>query len=147
MRRHLGADQGKPALSRLAGARSSRHKGTRLGVVKLVFIFLRDILDVYECKDRFEFNVNTNAGILFPGGADLSRLRGCELEAEQTSVGTSATGHGLHLSARATGLTALKLAPRGEGGMHRSGSMHEPPPGQSKVWGQSDISWVGFKDI
>ena len=50
---------------------------------------------------------------------------------EQPSVGTSATGHGLHLAARTTGLTGTQNegsledgAECSEGSMHREGSMH-----------------------
>ena len=58
-----------------------------------------------ECKDRFYLNKNIYPGIVFPDKADASRRRLGGRGKEQPSVGTSATGHGLHLTARETGLT------------------------------------------
>ena len=57
-----------------------------------------------ECKGRFYFNKKAYPGIIFPDRADASRRR-LGGRREQPSVGTSATGHGLHLSARETELT------------------------------------------
>ena len=67
---------------------------------------------------------------LFPDRADASRRLGGRGR-EEPSVGTSATGHGLHLSARETGLTGTYSgesledgAERGEGSRHFERSMH-----------------------
>ena len=56
-----------------------------------------------EKKDRFDFNKKTDPGIMLPDRADVNRRRLGGLGQKQPSE-TSATGHGLHLSARATGL-------------------------------------------
>ena len=84
-----------------------------------------------EYKDRFYLNKKAYPGIIFPDRADASRRRLGGRGREQPSVGTSATGHGLHLSGRETGLTGTwsgeRLedgAERGEGGNHRERSMH-----------------------
>ena len=71
--------------------------------------------------------------------------------------GTSATGHGLHVAERATGLTrtysGVSLedgAERSEGSMHREASMHESRPEQQQIklfrteWYHG---WVRFKHI
>ena len=84
-----------------------------------------------ECKDRFYLNKNTYPGIIFPDRADGSRLRLGGRDREQPSVDTSATGHGLLLSHRETGLTGTWSgesledgAEHGEGGRHRERSMY-----------------------
>ena len=73
-------------------------------------------------------NKNTYPGIIFPDRADISRRRLGGRGREQPSVGTSATGHGLHLSARDTGTQSGESledsAEHGEGGRHRERSMH-----------------------
>ena len=76
-------------------------------------------------------NQKTHPGIIFPDRADASRRKLGGRGREQPSVGTSATGHGLQLSARKTGLTGTQNgesledgAKRGEGGRHRERSMH-----------------------
>ena len=53
----------------------------------------------------FLLNKKAYPGIIFPDRADASRRRLGGRGREQPSVGTSATGHGLHLSERETGLT------------------------------------------
>ena len=95
-----------------------------------------------EDKDCFHFNKHQYASTIFPDKADVSRSRACEREANQPSVGTSSTGHGLHLSARGKGLTGTQGGKsledgteRGEGGMTRS----------IFFWGRVE-KWVGFKD-
>ena len=71
--------------------------------------------------------------VLLPDRAGVNRTRLEGGGRNQPSVGTSATGHGLRLSARATGLKRTQSgvsleddAERGEGGMRREGSMHHP---------------------
>ena len=104
----MGADKGKPALSRLASAGSSTHERKHLGVVEAVCLFYfysRDNRRVRENKDRFDFNTKTDPGIIVPATADVSRRRLGAGGRKQPGVGTSATGHGLHPSARETGFT------------------------------------------
>ena len=60
-----------------------------------------------ECKDRFYLNKNIYAGIIFADIVDACRRRLGGRGREQPSVGTSATGHGLHLSAREAGLPGI----------------------------------------
>ena len=58
-----------------------------------------------ECKDRSYLNKKIYPGIIFADRADASRRRLEGRGRDQPCVGTSAAGHGLHLSARETGLT------------------------------------------
>ena len=134
----LGADKGNPTLSRRAGACSSRHERKRLGVGETVpGVFSCGITRrVRENKDRFDFNIRTDLGITPPDRADVNRMRLGGGRQRQLSVGTSATGHGLHLSARATGLKGTwsgesleddaERGVGGEGGMRSEGSTHYP---------------------
>ena len=69
-----------------------------------MFFFLRNNLDVSECKDRFDVNIEIYPGIKNPDKADLSRSRLRGGGREQPSVGASATGNGLLVSSRATRL-------------------------------------------
>ena len=79
---------------------------------------------MYEkCKDRFHLQINIQSGIIRLDRADLSRPRLRAGGREQPSVGTSATGHGLHLAAGATGLTDIK---RGKLGPDRIGDNMVP---------------------
>ena len=98
-----------------------------------------------ECKDRFYLEQKDISRCYIPDRADASRRwrlggRG----REQPSVGTSATGHGLHLSARKTGLTGTWSgesledgAERGEDGRHRERSMHASLDQAFFCWGRS----------
>ena len=104
----MGADKGKPACALPPRGRSLVEAGAKasVGVVDPVCLFFScGQLHVSECKNRFYFNKNTYPGIIFPDRADASRGRLGGRGREQPSVGTSATGHGLHLSARETRLT------------------------------------------
>ena len=73
---------------------------------------------------------------------------------EQTSVGTGAARHGLHLSARETGLAGTWSgesledgAERGEGGRHRERTMHAILD-QVNYFDLGRVElWVGFKDM
>ena len=83
-----------------------------------------------ECENRFTRTKKTYPGIMFPDSADASKRSLGRTGREQLSLGASATGHGLHFSARETGLTwtyggeSLEDgAQRGEGGRHGERSM------------------------
>ena len=76
-----------------------------------------------KCKDRLHVKINIQSGIIRPDKADLSRWRSRAGGREHPSVGTSATGHGLHLAAGATGLTDIK---RGKLGPDRIGDNMVP---------------------
>ena len=99
-------------------------------------------------------NKKTYPGIIFPDREDASRRRPGGRGQEQPSVGTSATGHGLHLSARETGFIGTESgesledgAEPGEGGRHRERSMHASLD-QAKINLLGRVKpWVGFKDI
>ena len=107
-RPRMCTDKDKPLLSRRADARSSRPERKRLGVVEPVRLFPCGITRrVRENKDRLYFNIKIYPGIIFPGRGDLSRSRGCELEA-----GCSAA------SERAPQGTAC-ISPRGGRGSQR----------------------------
>ena len=107
--------------------------------------------------DHFYFNKNLHPGIIFPDSAIASRRRLGSRGREQPSVGTSATGHVLHLSARETGLTGLTGtwsgesledgAERSEVGMHRERSMHASLDQAAYFFGGRVEPWVGFKYI
>ena len=91
----------------------------------------------------FTWDKKTYPGILFPDRANASRRRLACRGREQPSVGTSATGHGLHLSVRTTGLTGTEIgesledgAEGGEGGRHRERSMHASLDQAKYFWGQ-----------
>ena len=106
-----------------------------------------------KCKDRFVSKINISSRIIRPDRADLTRSRLRAGGREQPSVGTSATGHGLHGAERATGLTGTQNggsledgAERIDGSMHREGSMHESRPEQQQTFLNRAVPWVGFKD-
>ena len=90
--------------------------------------------------------------MIFPNRADASKRRLGGRGRERPSVGTSATGHGLHLSTRETGLTGTWSresledgAEGGEGGMHRERSMHASLDQAKYFLGGRVEPWVGFK--
>ena len=91
----------RPALSRRAGGRSSRQERKRLWawLTRCVYFSFAGGPYVSECKDRLYSNKNTTPGIIITDRADASRRRLGSRGREQPSAGTSATGHGLHLSA------------------------------------------------
>ena len=73
------------------------------------------------------------------------------MDAKQPSVGTSATGHGLHLSVRATGLTGKYRgesvkdgAERGDGGMHREDRIHASLDHTKETFRNRVVPWIGF---
>ena len=91
---------------------------------------------------------------MFPDRADASRRRLRGRGREQPSVGTSATGHVLHLSARETRLTGIWSgesleggARRGEGGRHRERSTHAGLDQAKHFFLGRMEPWIGFKDI
>ena len=93
-----------------------------------------------KCKDRFIFKVKISSSFIRSDRADLTRSWLPARGREQPRVGTSATGHGLHLAARATGLTGTQNggsledgAECSEGGMHREACMHESRPEQQQT--------------
>ena len=97
----------RPAFFRRAVGCSSRQERKRLcaWLTWCVYFSFAGYLDVSECKDRFYLNKKTCPVIILPERADAGRRRLGGRGREQPSVGTSATGHGLHLSAREMGLT------------------------------------------
>ena len=106
----------------------------------MFIFFLAGLLDVSECEDRFK--LKRQPGVIFADRADASGRRLGRRGREQLNVGTSATGHGLHLSARETGLTETYSgesledgADRGEGGRHRVRSMHASLDQAKYFWG------------
>ena len=103
----MGADKGKPACALPSRGRPLVEAGAKasVGVVDPVcLLFSCEVTGRVECKDRSYLNKNAYPGIIFPDRADTSRRLGGRGR-EQPSIGTSATGHGLHLPARETGLT------------------------------------------
>ena len=106
----MGADKGNPSLSRRAGQRSSRHERKRLD--EAVLPVLRDNWtcprNVIKCNNGFDLKISIYYGIIRPDRADLSGWKLRVGGREQPSVGTSATGHGLNIGARATGLTGTE---------------------------------------
>ena len=92
-----------PAVSRHSGPSSAWNERKRLG--EPVLLFLRDDRTSEKCEDRFHVKINAQSGIIRPDRADLSRSRLRAGGRERPSVETSATGHGLHLSAGAAELT------------------------------------------
>ena len=58
-----------------------------------------------ECKDRLYLNKKTYHGVIFSDRVNASRRMLGGRGRKQPGFGTSATGHGLYLSARETGLT------------------------------------------
>ena len=100
----MGADKGKPACALPLRGRLLVEAGAKasVGMVDPVCLFFSCRV---TCKDCLYLNKKTYAGIFFSDRADAGWRRLGGRVREQPSVGTSATGHGLHLSARETGLT------------------------------------------
>ena len=107
---------------------------------------------VPENEDHFDFNMNKYLGSILPDRPDANRRKLGGAGQKQPSVRTSATGHGLHLSARATGLKGAKSGKSSEDEAERGeGSMHHPVSIQQETLAFVNRvihhGWVGFKDI
>ena len=74
-------------------------------LIRCVYFLLRDNQACLDVRTVFTYKIKLHPGILFPDRAGASKRTLGRRGREQPSVETIATGHGLHLSERETGLT------------------------------------------